>query len=76
MLGSCEAVVREARPKPVKPEQGFYREPLGQFETCEEAGLRVPGSEFLSETGGPPLLIVAAASLLLSGAPCSLSVRR
>ena len=36
------------------------REFLWQIEACEEAGFRVPGSEYLPETGGPSLPMVAA----------------
>lgn len=56
VVGSCETLVREARPKPVKPDREFLR----QIEACEEAGFRVPGSEYLPETGGPSLPMVAA----------------
>ena len=72
VVGSCEALVREARPKPVKPTRDLLR----QVEACEEAGLRVPGSESLPETGGPSLPVVAALGLTLGCALCLLATRR
>ena len=70
--GSCEALVREARPKPVEPD----RELLSWIEACEEAGFSVPGSESFPETGGPSLPIVAALGLALSCSdPCRPSSR-
>ena len=71
VVGSCEALVREARPKPVNPDREFLR----QIEACEEAGFSVPGSESLPETGGPPVLAALAVSLA-GGAILSLGVRR
>ncbi len=71
VVGSYEALVREARPKPVKPDREFLR----QIEACEEAGFPVPGSESLPETGGPPVL-TALAVLIAGGAILSLGVRR
>jgi len=72
VVGSCEALVREARPKPVKP----GRELLRQVEACEEAGFPVPGSESLPETGGPILPIFAALGLILGCVLCRLGTRR
>ena len=72
VVGSCEALVREARPKPLKPTRDLLR----QAEACEEAGFRVPGSDALPDTGGPPLLIVAGALLLGTCVLGSLGVRR
>ena len=71
VVGSCEALVREARPKPVEPDREFLR----QTEACEDAGFPVPGSGSLPKTGGPPVL-TALAVLIAGGAILSLGVRR
>jgi hypothetical protein len=72
VLGSCGTVLQSVRQGPLKPSGETYT----QIEVREEVGFSVPGSEFLPETGGPPLLIIATLGLLLSGALCSLGVRR
>ena len=76
VVGSCEALVREAQPKPLEPEQDFYRELLRQVQACEEAGFRVPGSESLPEAGGPSLPVVAALGLILACGLCRLGTRQ
>ncbi len=72
VVGGCEALVRDAYPKPVEPDRGLLR----QVAICEEFGFEVPGSEALPETGGPPLPVVAALGLILSIALCYLGLRR
>ena len=69
---SCEALVREAMPKPVEPD----RELLRQIAICEEFGFEVPGGESLPETGGPSLPIIAMLGMILSFALCRAGMLR
>ena len=72
VLGGCEALVRDAYPKPVEPDPELLR----QIEACEKFGFQVPGSESLPETGGPSLPIVAVLGLILSYALCRAGMLR
>ena len=72
VLGGCEALVRDAYPKPVEPDPELLR----QIEACEEFGFEVPGSESLPETGGPLLPVIAALGLIVSCALFHLGTRR
>ncbi len=71
VLGSCDTVLEAIQRGPLEPTRETYR----QVQVCEEAGFRVPGSEFLPETGGPSLPVVAALGLVLSCALCRLGTR-